>query len=263
MSLKENLQKKIRIDTLTKKIASTMREVVGERKLDKDAMRELLGLTDFEQVKTRDLTLYVRPLKENSKEVLVFDNELPIYHSTTSDVAMRKTPHWKEMFSISNVIKILNDKDVVVSKGKESLNRVRANALSQLDMSYSRDDLDALLRDAQISLGRKSLADLQESLDLFFELLGFQAVHLEIEEPDIRVFARIKATDEEAPLYEDIVVLDERNVEVRLMKGELHPRSDRDMARFLQAVRGEIPPDAQGETVFEYLVELGIKQQKT
>lgn len=261
MSLKENLQKTIRIDKLTKRIASTMREIPGERKLNKDAMQELLNLTDFEQVKARDLTLYVRPLKDEIKEVLVFDNELPIYHSSTADVAMRKTPHWKEMFSIRNIIKILNDKDVIFSKGRESLNRVCANALAQLDLSYTRDDLDRLLRDGQISLGRNSLTGVQESLELFFELLGFQTVHMEVQEPHIQLFAKIKADDKEAPLYEDLVILDEKNVEVRLMKGDFYPRSDQNLARLLQCVHGEIAADAQGEAVFEYLVELALRKQ--
>jgi len=262
MALKENLQKKVRIKKLTHKIASTMRETAGQRKIDKNAMRELLGLTDYEQVKSRDLTLYARPLKDDIKEVLVFDNELPIYHSTIADVAMRKTPHWKEMFSVSNVIKILNDKDVVVSRGKESLNHVSANALAQLDLSYSRDDLERMLRDAQISLGRKSLEGVQESLDLFFELLGFQEVYLEVQEPNLRVFARIKVADEEAPLYEDLVIFDDRNVEVRLMKGEFYPRSNRNLARFLESVSGETTAEAQqGEAVFEYFVELAMRMR--
>ena len=262
MSLKENLQKKIRIDKLATKIASSMREIAGSRKLNKDAMRELLSLTDFEQSKARDLTLYTRPLKSDIKEVLVLDNELPIYHSTTADVAMRKTPHWKEMFSIRNIIKILNDKDVIVSKGKESLSRICANALAQLDLSYTKDDLDRLLRDGQISLNKKSLAGVRESLDLFFELLDFQAVHLEVQGPHIRLFAKIKADDKDAPLYEDLVILDERDVEAKLMKGDFYPRSDQSLARFLQCVKGEIAADAKGEAVFEHLVELALQKAK-
>ena len=62
-------------------------------------------------------------------KVLVFDNELALYHSTVDDVALRKSPEWKEMVSIRNVRRILNDQDVVVSKGKESIRRIYGNAL--------------------------------------------------------------------------------------------------------------------------------------
>ena len=62
-------------------------------------------------------------------KVLVFDNELALYHSTVDDVALRKSPEWKEMVSIRTVRRILNDQDVVVSKGKESIRRIYDNAL--------------------------------------------------------------------------------------------------------------------------------------
>jgi len=53
----------------------------------------------------------------------VFDNELPIYHTTVADVALRKSPYWQQMFSIRNIKKIMNRHDVLVSEGKESLHR--------------------------------------------------------------------------------------------------------------------------------------------
>jgi hypothetical protein len=262
MSLKENLQKKMKIKRITKKIAFTLRETPGQRRLNKEAMRDLLNLSDFEQIKARDLTLYVRALEGENKEVLVFDNELPIYHSTVADVAMRKTPQWKEMLSVRNVIKVLNDKDVVVSRGKESLHRVYENALAQIDLSYSKEDLDRLFRDAQRSLNQRSLAGIQESLEMFVELLGFQPVSMDVQEPQIQSFARLKLDDEEAPLYEDLIYLNEHNIEVHLLKGDFAPKSDWDLARFLQCVHGEASTDAKDEEVFAYLVELASTGQR-
>jgi hypothetical protein len=261
MSLKENLQKKIRIKKVKNRIASTLRETPGQRRLNKEAMRDLLELSDFEQIKKRDLTLYVRPLEKDLEEILVFDNELPIYHSTVADVAMRKTPQWKEMLSVRNVIKVLNDKDVVVSRGKESLNRVYENALAGLDLTYSKDDLDRMFRDAQRSLNQRSLAGIQESMEMFVELLGLQPVSMEVQEPHIQSFARLKVDDETAPLYEDVIYLDEHKIEVHLLKGEFAARSDWDLARFLRCVHGEASTDAQDEQVFEYLVELASAGQ--
>jgi hypothetical protein len=86
--------------------------------LDKGLTQKLLEMTDLEHKKVRDLDLYVRPLEGESMEVLVFDNELPIYHTTVADVALRKSPVWKEIFSIKNIKKVMDDKDVIVSKGK-------------------------------------------------------------------------------------------------------------------------------------------------
>ena len=259
MSLKENLQKKIKIERLTKKIQSSMREIPGKRHLDKEAVSELLAMTDFGKTRTRDLTLYVRPIQEELKEVLVLDNELPIYHTTIADVAMRKTPHWKEMFSIGNIKKVLNDNDVIASKSSGSLDRVKQVALAQLDFSFSREDLEKMLRDAQISLDKGSLAGVQESLDLFSELLNFQSIRLEVQEPHIRLYARVKEKTEKALICEDLIVFDEKQVEVKLLQGDFSSASDSDLTRFLRCAHGELPADMKGEEVFQYLVETAMQ----
>lgn len=85
-------------------------------------------------------------------EVLVFDNKLPIYHTTLADVALRKSPCWQEMFGIRNIKKIMNHHDVLVSKGKESLKKIHANALALLDLNYTSDEL--ALEKAQAHRGR-------------------------------------------------------------------------------------------------------------
>ena len=178
MSFKENLKAKINLDRLFRKLISTIKEPPGKRWLDKVLTQELLDMTDLEHRKFRDLHLYIRPLEGEIMEVLVFDNELPIYHTSVADVALRKSPRWQEMFSIRNIKKIMNHHDVLVSKGKESLKRIHTNALALLDLTYTRDDLAMLVEDARQGLNQKSIAQIQESFDLFFELLDFQPVSI-------------------------------------------------------------------------------------
>jgi hypothetical protein len=149
MSFKENLKAKINLHRLLQKLVSTIREPPGRWWLDKVLTQELLEMTDLKHKKFRDLHLYIRPLEGEIMEVLVLDNELPIYHTTVDDVALRKSPYWQQMFSIRNVKKIMKDQDVMISKGKESLKRLHANALALLDLTYTRDDLTLLLEDAR------------------------------------------------------------------------------------------------------------------
>ncbi len=260
MSFKENLRAKIQLDRVVQKLASTMRETPGQLYLDKKRMRELLRITDLEHMKVRDLDLYVRPLDGEIKEVLVLDNELPIYHTTVADVALRKSPEWKEMISIKNIKKILNDRDVIASKGKDSLKRVHANALALLDLSYTEEDITALMADARLGLEQKSLAQIQESFDLFFELLGFQAIGLEVLEENIHVFARPKVNSSAAQLYEDLILFDVENLWVRLKKGSFSPQSDLDLFRVIQCANDEEPADLQGAEVFVFLAELILKK---
>ncbi len=262
MSFKENLKAKIKLDTLLRKISSTIRETPGQRRLDKRLTQELIDMTDLEYKKARDLHLYVRPFEGEIMEVLVFDNELPIYHTTVDDVALRKSPEWKEMFSIKNIKKVMNDQDVIVSKGKESLKRIYDSAVALLDLTYTRDDLAVLVADGRQGLEQKSLEKVQESLDLFFELLDFQPVSLGVLEHDLQIFARPKTNGGKATLFEDPIFFDEDSFSLGLRKGTFSPQKDLDLAWVIQYAQGEKAADLQGPEVFDFLAELAMEELK-
>ena len=261
MSFKENLKAKIYLDELLRKLTSTIRETPGQRRLDKGRTLELLEMTDLEHKNVRDLDLYVRPLEGEIMEVLVFDNELPIYHTTVADVALRKSPVWKEIFSIRNIKKVMDDKDVIVSKGKESVHRLYNDALARLDLSYTEDDLALLVEDARRGLEQKSLEQIQESFDLFFALLHFQPVSLGILEHDIEVFARPKANGGAAKTFEYPIFFNDESFLLGLKKGTISPQSDLDLAWVMQYVQGEETADLQGVEVFEFLAALALKEK--
>jgi hypothetical protein len=262
MSFKENLKAKINLDRLLQKLVSTIREPPGKRWLDKVLTQELLEMTDLEHKKFRDLHLYIRPLEGEIMEVLVFDNELPIYHTTVADVALRKSPYWQEMFSIRNIRKIMNDRDVIISKGKESLKRLHANALALLDLSYTGDDLALLLEDARNSLERKSIGQIQESLDLFVDLLDFELLLLDVLEGDLQVFARPGHKNGPVPTFEHLILFDEETLSLGLKKGAFSPENDLDLAWVMQYVRGEETADLQGIEVFELLADLALEKSQ-
>jgi len=261
MSFKENLKAKINLDALLRKLTSTIRETPAQKRLDKGLTKELLEMTDLEPRQVRDLDLYVRPLEGESMEVLVLDNELPIYHTTVADVALRKSPVWKEILSIKNIKKVMDDKDVIVSKGKESLNRLYNDALARLDLSYTGEDLALLVEDARRGLEQKSLDQIQESFDLFFELLDFQPVSLGVLEYDLQVFARPKTNGGAKTTFENILFFNEEDFTLGLKKGTLSPQSDLDLAWVMQYARGEEKADLQGVEVFEFLAVLALKEK--
>lgn len=263
MSFKENLKAKIKLDRLLRKLVSTIREPPGQRRLDKILTQELLDMTDLEYKKVSSLHLYIRPLEGESMEVVVLDNELPTYHTTVADVALRKSPHWKQMFSIRNIKKIMNDQDVIISKGKESLKRLHANAMALLDLTYTRDDLTLLLEDARQGLDQKSIAQIQESFDLFFELLDFQPVSLEVLEPDLQIFAGPKLNGDAVPAFEHLIVFDEATLSLGLKKGAFSPQSDLDLAWVIKCARSEEPADLKGIDVFQFLVELALDKAQS
>ena len=152
----------------------------------------------------------------------------------------------------------MNDHDVIASKGKESLKRLHANALALLDLTYTRDDLALLLEDARRGVEQKSVARIQESLDLFLELLGFQPVSLEVLEPHFQSFARPKVNGGVVPAFEHLVLFNEENCSLGLKKGAFSPQNDSDLAWVLQRARGEERADLQDTEVLEFLAELAV-----
>ena len=69
------------------------------------------------------------------------------------------------------------------------------------DLTYTRDDLALVLEDARQGLEQKSIAQIQESFDLFFELLDFQPVSLEVLERDLQIFSRPKLNGDVVPTF--------------------------------------------------------------
>jgi hypothetical protein len=260
MSFKENLKAKNKLDRLLQKLVSTIREPPGRWRLDRVLTQQLLDMTDLEHKKVRDLHLYMRPLEAGIMEVLVFDNELAIYHTTEADVALRKSPYWQEIVSIRNIRKIMNDKDVIISKGKESLKRLHANALALLDLSYTGDDLALLVEDARQGLKRKSIERIKESLALFLGLQKFEPVSLGIPELDLQIFARQKLGGGAVPTFEHLILFDEENLSLGLKKGPFSTQSGLDLAWVMQYARGEKIADLQRIDVFEFLAELALEK---
>ena len=147
MGFKENLLKKVQIDALAKTVIDAYGPPDSGGRIDKDVMRQLLDLGGFQAIKERDLDLYILEGNKTKGKILVLDNDLAIYHTSAADVGMRKSPVVKEMLTIRSIIKILNDKDVVVSKKDSSVRTVQNRCLDMLDLSFAASDIDALARE--------------------------------------------------------------------------------------------------------------------
>jgi hypothetical protein len=174
MSFKENLLTKIKIDKLANKVIASIGPTESGRKADKDAMRSLLEMSPYQYQKARDLDLYVEEVDQDRKKIFVLDNELPIYKTTIDDVAMRKSPLIKEMVKIRNIIKILKDSDVKLSRKDASVKAVQKECIDQLDLSFSESDIDEIAADGKASFERDYPDGVVECLELFAELLDYK-----------------------------------------------------------------------------------------
>lgn len=171
MGFKENILKKIRFDQLHKTIVNSLGPPDSDRRLDKEAMARLLKYSTYKATQVRDLELYVKPDSGDPPTILLLDNELKIYKTTPEDVALRKSPTVKEMVSIRNAIKILNDKDVVISRGRDTADAVHTELVAALDLSFTVADLDALVADGNAALENKYADGVLEILTIFMEIL--------------------------------------------------------------------------------------------
>ncbi len=174
MSFKENLLKKIEIDNLATRVIASMGPPESGRKVDKEAMRGLLEMAGYSLRKERDLDLYLEDETTTEGNILVLDNDLTIYDTTVEDVVIRKSPYLKDMISIRNIVKILNDKDVVVSKKEASVRHVQQACIVKLDLSYDSSDIADIAIDGVASLESNYTDGVIEVLDMFAELLGYK-----------------------------------------------------------------------------------------
>jgi len=173
MSLKENLLKKIEINQLTRTVLASVGPVGSMKKVDKTAMSRLLETAGYQENKERDLILFSREDRPGKSRILVLDNELPLYLTTIEDVVMRKSPTVKEIISIRNAIKIINDSDVVISRREKSVETIQNECIDTLDLAFTREDLDEIEKEGVTALKASDSEGVTQCISLFSELLGY------------------------------------------------------------------------------------------
>jgi hypothetical protein len=262
MSFKLNLKTKIKLDNLLKKLLSTIRDKPGRHWLDKGLVRELLGRAGFKKIHVRDIDLYVRPFEGENMEIVVLGNELAIYRTSVDDIALRKSPYWQEVFSIRNIRKIMNDKDILISKGRKSLEILHSNALELLDLACTGDDLMLLQEDGCSGLERQSIIQIRESLDLFVALLNFQPVSFGGLTHNLHIYAGIKSNGGNTHTFEPIIIFDEKSLYLGMKKGPFKLRMDSDLAWLIKHDMKKEQVDLEGIDVFKFLAELALAKQQ-
>jgi hypothetical protein len=261
MSYKENLLKKIEIDRLVNRVVTSIGSPDSGRKLDKEAMRRLLDMAGYTHRHERDLDLYLENDGATKGLILVLDNDLTIYDTTVEDVIIRKSPVLKEMVSIRNIIKILNDKDVVVSRKEATVLHVREACVKQLDLSHTAEDIADIAIEGKASLESRYADGVVEVLAMFAEILGYQ--------PPPKVF-QVRHHDIIGALTEkaggDIrfgpaVIYGMGHNEIKLIDRQLSSLNKEDLDYFQGVVKGETKAASEGADVFEILKQSVLKKE--
>ena len=260
MSFKENLLTKMKIDRLAAKVMASMGPAESGSKVDKDAMRQLLEISPYKHEKSRDLDLYVEPMEGEQKKILVLDNELPIYRTTIEDVTIRKSPLIKEMVKIRNMIKILKDSDVKISRKDESVKAIQQECIDQLDLSFNATDIEEIAKEGQVSLERDYPDGVIESLELFAELLDYRSAPRAFQLSRHIIFGALTTKAGGEVLYGPMVIYSQIHGTLKLIDEQISSFDKPKIELIQQVATGKQKAAAEGSDVFEHLKNLVLNR---
>lgn len=253
MSYKKNLLKKIEIDRLVQQIAGAIGSVESGKRIDKSLLKQLMAYFPWTHHQERDLDLYLEDDGSEEPRILVLDNDLTLYRSTVEDVTLRKSPTVKEMVSIRNAMRILNDKDVVISRKQNSLETIQTISIGGLDLRYATADIDAIADEGIAAFETKNVDGVRESLMLFAELLGLAPAPRDFSMNHHDIYGKTGQTATGEPTFGPLVMFSHAHHTLTCLDQTL---KHQDKSRFdtLKAVAsGKIEAAASGPAVFELM----------
>jgi hypothetical protein len=251
MGFRENLIRKVQINRLTEQVSLSIH---SPERIDLPAIKTLLDMSDYRHHRERDLDLYIPAAGSRDKmDILVLDNELKWYHTTIDDVALRKSPTLKEMVSIRNAIKILNDTDVVVTRQNESVQRLRTELINALDLSFTAEDLQALEGDGGEALKNKYADGVIEILTLFSELLGLEEPPRQLQLPHHHIKGAVVKRDGVETRMNPMVLFSLMHMTLKMIKQPISTLDKSSLARLQQIGKGDAKADIEGPEVWTAL----------
>ena len=260
MSFKENLLKKIDIDNMAKKALASIGPADSGLKIDKEIMRSILELSSYEPKKERDLELFIQKTNADLKRIIVLDNELPIYNTTIEDVALRKSPTIKEMLSIRNAIKIINDKDVKISRKEESLRHIQKECIDMIDLSFEKSDLDEIENDGVMSLERGYTEGVIESIILFAELLEYTEAPKTFNVSHCKLFGALEKKETNEIVFGPIVIYNIMHNTIKWVEDPLSSLKEFHLKLLHNIATGKEKAAKEGAAVFQLLKDEIIKR---
>jgi hypothetical protein len=261
MSFKENLLTKLKIDNLAHKVIASIGPVESGSKVDKDTMRSLLEMSPYEHQKVRDLDLYVEAIDQAQKKIFVLDNELPIYQTTIDDVVIRKSPLIKEMVKIRNIIKILKDADVKLSRKDESVIAIQKECIDQLDLSFNAADIEEIAKDGQAALERDYPDGVVECLELFADLLDYKPAPKAFQLGRHKIIGALTPKAGGEVLYGPMIIYSLIHGTLKLIDEQISSFDKTTIERLQQVAAGKQKAAVEGPDVFEHLKNAVLKKK--
>jgi hypothetical protein len=258
VSFKETLLKKIKLDKMGRQVIASSGPVDSGRKIDKKIMRELLEMADYTYKRKRDLDLYIENIDAEKTRILVLDNDLAIYNTSVYDVAMRKSPTVKEMMNPFNVVKILKDTDVVMSKKEDSVKTIQQECIAKLNLSFNASDLDEIAKDGSASFENGYSDGVIECLDLFAEILHYRNAPKAFRVGHHKITGAWVKKENGEEMFGPMVLYSMIHNTLKLIDQQIGS-FDRERIEFVHHVAaGKKKASSEGSDVFQYLKEAAV-----
>lgn len=259
MGFKENILKKIRINQLAQQVMDSIGSYDSGKKIDKKMVKQLLKEAAYEYKKRRDLDLYIKQEGSGQGKIIVLDNDLPIYKTTVEDVVLRKSPTVKEMLNIRNAIKILNDKDVVISKKYESVKIIQHECIDLLDLSYTPEDIKGIADEGIASLENNYSDGILETISIFSEILGYVSSPKPFRISHHKILGTESKNSTGQTLFGPLLIYSMVNSKIKLIENEMAVNDPEQIALFQAIASGQQNPTLEGAAVFHYLHDAAVK----
>jgi hypothetical protein len=253
MGFKENLLKKMEIDQLSDQVRRSMVPVQGTQTIDRDAMRTLLEMSTYAHRRERDMDLYIRDDTNGMQRILVLDNGLNLYRTTVEDVGLRKSPTLKEMVRIRNAVKILSDKDVLLSRKADTLLDVQKELIDTLDLSYTTADIEALAQDGRQALENNYTDGIIEIISLFCVVLRYPKAPPAFQLPHFLVWGAVRKLDEGQLRMSPIILFSQMHNRLQMLETPISTIDKAGMLHYMKVAKGEAKADFEGKAVLEAL----------
>ncbi len=259
MSFKDNILNKIRIDHLAQKVLDSIGLYESGIRIDKKTTRQLLKTGEYQYKKRRDLDWYIKQDDSGLEKILVLDNDLPIYKTTVEDVVLRKSPTVKEMISIRNAIKILNDKDVIISKKHASLKTVQKECIATLDLSYDESVVTKIANEGAASFENGYIDGVLETLSIFYEILRYIPLPKPFSIGHHEIYGAESKKDTGQTFFGPVIIYSLMDNQLKLITEKMNSNDQDTIEVFNRIASGKEEPKIEGVTVFQYLKNEAVK----
>jgi hypothetical protein len=165
------------------------------------------------------------------------------------------------MVNIGNIIKILKDSDVKLSRKEESVKTVQSECIDQLDLSYSESDIAEIAKDGQAAFERDYPDGVIECLELFAELLDYKPAPKVFQLGRHKIIGRLIPKAGGEILFGPMIIYSLIHGSLKVIEDQISSFDKTKIDLIQQVAAGKQKAAAEGPDVFEYLKKAVLKEK--